>query len=219
MRQADPGRTGRARPAARSASRNPGPECALTGSPGPVWPLSAVSVTLTTLDRFAFRDTDPAGIAVGPAAAWAIRHRQAMLRPHAVDADGTHTEVDPAGLYDALVRAGTDATVMPSVPIGTFGAQVLPWARWGHVGTDNGWWPWGPAEAALLATYRELRQLGFSEVALAEREPRHNVLARLPATDRRHVLRSWHDLDRWRPSDGRLGIAARATRTPRTERP
>lgn len=189
--------------------------CALTGEIGPVWPLQALTTTLTTLDRFPFRDADPDGLAVGAAGAWAIRHRQAMLRPHAVTAAGIHREVDPPGLYDALVRAATDPTVMPSVPVRTTGAQVLPWARWGHVGTDTGWWPWSPAELELLATYRTLREFGFGEIALTEREPRHKVLARLDPGSRREVLHLWHHLDRWRGGDGRMGIAARATRTPK----
>src|SRR5690606_29140196 len=173
----DPNWQGKARTPKTPPAPRPG-VCALTGIPGDVWPLTKITTTLTTLDRFPHRDQDPAGIALGPAAAWAVRHRDAMLRPHGIDPTGRHRPLEGPDLYDALVRAATDPTVMASVPVGQFPAQILPWAQWGHIGTDTGWWPWGAADIDRLGTYQALRRLGFGETAITEPEPRFALLQR-----------------------------------------
>jgi hypothetical protein len=187
--------------------------CALTGEPGPVWPLNKITTTLTTLDRFRRRDADPQGLALGPAAAWAIRHRAAMQHPHAI-VDGTHRQVTPPELYQALEQAATCPDVMPTVPISRQ-KHVLPWARWGHVGVDDEWLPWDRTHLDRLGIYRALRRLGFGEAAIAEPTPRHQILARLDRADRIWVLTHWGDLNRWRHHPAYLEVAARATREPK----
>lgn len=187
--------------------------CALTGQAGWVWPVAKVSTTLTTLDRFPHRDTDPAGLALGPAAAWAIRHRDAMLWPHAVTGDG-FVRVGPDGLYAALVALAADPSALVSVPVSRQ-KHVVPWAQWGCVGVDDGWLPWRPADVGRLAIYGRLRAMGFGESAQAEEVPRYPVLRKLGPAERGWVLAHWGDLAPWRDAPPYLDVAARATRQPK----
>jgi hypothetical protein len=188
--------------------------CALTGLSGQVWPVSKVTTTLTTLDRLPFRNLDPAGLALGPAAAWAIRHRLAMQQPHVSEADGRLVSASPNDLRAALENLGPRSWVL--VPQSRQ-KHLLPWAVPGQVRVDDESLPWTKTDVALLATYARLRRLGFVEVALAESAPRWHVLQRLANADRQWALTRWRDLSAWRSHLAYLDVAARATRTPRQE--
>lgn len=192
--------------------------CALTGQAGPVWPLNKVSTTLAAyLDRLPHRDADPAGIGLGPAAAWAFRHIQAMWYPHARTTDG-FVRLDPPALRVALARLATDPDMVVTVPV-SMQRHLLAFVERGHVSTDRGVLPWGEREMTLLDTYARLRALGFGETALAEPAPHFTPLSRLDTTERRIAMDGWDQLAVWRAAPWYLDIAARATRTPKRKEP
>jgi len=188
--------------------------CALTGTPGPVVAGRYVlSGLFTKTDRFRCRDIDPAGLAFGPAACWAIRHRTAMQRPYALIA-GTFAEVTtPAGLYAALTHLGPrDVVTVPQ----SRQKHLLPWAELGAVRTDDETLGWGAEQVRLLDVYATLRTLGFGETALCESAPRWPILTKVAAADQLHVLTLWPALDPWRCHIAYMDVAARATRKEKT---
>lgn len=144
--------------------------------------------------------------------AWAHRHRPYRTVPWVLDGvHGTCVQATPPDLFAALERFGPWSCVV--VPVSRQ-VHVLPKAGWGQVCTDRDFAPWGPDDTARLYTLRDLRALGFGEAALAEAEPRWDVLRR--CDDRRHVLDLWHRLDPWRRQRPSLvDVAVRATRTPK----
>ena len=184
--------------------------CALTGVRGLVWPLSKITTTLTTLDRFPHRDSDPKGLALGEAAAWAVRHRVAMQQPHVAVDGGPLVEAAPADLYAALVGMTPESWVL--VPQSRQ-KHLLPYASPGVVQVDDRALAWGAHEMTLLLVYAELRAAGFGETAIAERVPRWPILTK--CSDQKAVLRAWPALDPWRASPAYLDVAARATRQPK----
>src|SRR5690606_16602595 len=145
------------------------------------------TTTLTTVDRFRHRDLDPDGLALGEAAAWAVRHRTAMQQPHATDTAGQLVEVDPETLRVALGRLAVDPTTWVLVPQSRQ-KHLLPWAEPGSVRIDDRSLPWGRRDMDRLGTLAALRQLGFGEAALAEPAPRWPILTRLDPDARKWVL-------------------------------
>lgn len=184
--------------------------CALTGEHGPVWPLNSVTTTLTTLDRLPHRNVDPAGCALGEAAAWALRLRVAMQQPHVAATDGPLRQATPADLYAALEGMHPGAWVL--VPQSRQ-KHLLPWATPGMIRVDDGDLIWGDRDRAALAAYARLRAAGFGERALAEAAPSWVVMRGV--ADRAAILADWPLLDRWRAHPAYLDVAARATRTTR----
>lgn len=188
--------------------------CALTGLPGHVWDARhVISDLFTALDRLPWRDVDPAGLAFSEPAVWGIRNRALVYRPHSLTGS-RFGELDPPGLYAALAALPADPSAVVAVPISRQ-KHVWPWARWGHVATDDGPIPWGDADVARLRLYAQLRGDGFGETALAEPAPRWPILTRLPTGERPAVLAAWPQLAPWRDTPVYLDIAARATRTPK----
>ena len=121
--------------------------CALTGAPGMVWPLAKITTTLTTIDRFRFRDADPAGLALGPAATWALRHRAAMQHPHGT-LNSVFTQLDPPSLLAALTALADDPHGWIGVPQSRQ-KHLLPWAEPGTVRTDDETLRWGHRQVEL----------------------------------------------------------------------
>lgn len=190
--------------------------CALLGTMGPVFDArDVVSALFTQWDRFRFRD--PAGLAFSPPAAWALRHRVAMQRPHGL-IHGEFSLLTPADLHQALRILPDDPYSAVSVPV-SGQKHLLPWARWGRVIIDNHCLSWDAGDVAALGTYTVLRQMGYGEAALTEPAPRWAILTRQARVDQRWALLRWSDLARWRSTHGYLDVAARATRTAKETEP
>lgn len=208
----EPDWQGKARTPKPTPTTRPG-ICALTGQPGNVWPLTKVTSTLTTLDRFPHRNIDPQGIALGPAAAWALRLRAQMQIPHALTGP-TFGPVDPPELFAAL-------TTLPDQPLNWIGVpqsrqkHLLAWAQPGTVRVDDENLRWTRTDVDLLRLYQWLRDNGFGETALAEPIPRAVLLTKLSAADKRTVIERWAELTPWRDHQAYLDVAARATRQPK----
>lgn len=209
----DPNWQGKAR-TTRAAPEPRDGVCALTGAAGPVFDARhVVSDSFTGWDLFPFRTADPSGLGFSPAAAWALRHRLAMQRPHALTC-GWFGELDPPALYAALRDLPDDPAGAVSVP--TSGQKhLLPWCRPGTVRTDALTLPWAGVDVDRLGTYAALRQLGHGETALTEPAPRWAQLRKHDRAQRQWVLLRWPDLDPWRARPEYLDVAARATRTPK----
>lgn len=188
--------------------------CALTGVVGAVFDAHhVVSDTFTEWDRFPLRGRDPQGLGFGPAAAWVLRHKPGMQRPHVLRG-GTLAEVGPLELFAALTALPGEPGSVVSVP--TSGQKhVLAWAEPGAVRTDTLTLRWTPDDVARLGLYAELRRRGFGETALSEPVPRWAGLGKLPGRDRGLVVARWAELDPWRAVPAYLDVAARATRTPK----
>lgn len=181
--------------------------CALTGSPGRVWPLSSVTTTLTTLDRLPYRNVDPLGCALGISATWALRLRIAMQQPH-IATGGPLRTASPTDLHAALSDMRPDVWIL--VPQSRQ-KHLLPWASPGLVRVDDEDLLWSDRDREALAAYARLRARGFGERALTETAPPW-VVMRL-TNHRAAVLADWPLLDRWRAHPAYLDVAARATRT------
>lgn len=208
--QPAPNWQGKARKTITPPDPRPG-VCALTGHSGAVWDARhVVSGLWTSYDRLRHRYADPEGLAFGPAAAWAIRHRAAMQRPHGVTSAGFQELDPPSALHRALMDHDGRSSVV-CVPQSRQ-KQLLPWCELGTVRTDNESLTWTDDDKAMLGTYGALRLLGFGETALSEREPRWPILSKLGRDDQAWVLIHWHHLDRWRSHPDYLDVAARATR-------
>lgn len=201
---------GKAKTTIAAPSSRPG-VCALTGTPGDVWPIGKVSTTLTAWDRFPHRDTDPAGMALGPAAAWAFRCRIAMQQPHILSPAGV-VAAQPAQLFGALIHWTPTSWV--SVPQSRQ-KHLLPYAQPGTVQVDNETLRWDTSDTGRLHAYQQLRAQGFGETALAEPVPRFVILTKTPHPA--DMLRLWPTLDPWRQHPAYLDVAARATRTPKDQ--
>lgn len=177
----------------------------LTGERGQVWPARhVVSEGFCDWDRMPFLGPDPC---FGPAAAWTLRHRPFMLRPHVI-ADGACVEIAGDEIAAALRSMPSVAVIVPV----SRQKHLAPFAAWGEVTCDTDAYRWTRDDDDTLGTYRALRTLGFGETALTEPVPRWPILSRLPREERMWVLRRWGDLDRWRHRPGIFDVAARATR-------
>lgn len=189
--------------------------CCHTGEVGQVWDAKHLcSGLFTAWDRLGnYPSTDPAGPAFGPAAAWALRHRPGMQRPHTTMREG-FTEANPRELLHALHALARDPKMFVTVPQ-SGQKHVTPFAGPGTVTTDDEHLPWGPPQAALLALYGRLRALGSGEAALMEPCPRWAVLQKLDLHQRAEVMSAWPMLDGWRRHPAYMDVAARATRTPK----
>lgn len=199
---------GKAKTARTQPPTRPG-ICALTGVRGDVVDARHVlSDSFTTWDRFRYATVDPQGLAFGPAACWALRHRAGMQRPHAL-IDGTYREVTAPELFDALHNLDDKGFV--AVPQSRQ-KHLTPWAQLGTIRVDDENLRWTSTDVDRLDTYMTLRQAGFGETALMEREPRWAILTRLSGGLRRQVLDMWHRLDPWRAHPAYMDVAARATR-------
>lgn len=186
--------------------------CALTGDPGAVVDARHVlSGLFTRQDQFRHRDADPAGLAFGPAACWALRHRAGMQQPHSL-VDGRLSPVTPEGLFRALLDLPDHPTWWVGVPQSKQ-MHITPWARLGTVRVDNEDITWTSNETTLLRRYAAIRALGFGETAITETVPRWPILVKLNSADRARVTNGWAQLDPWREHQSLLDIAARATRT------
>jgi hypothetical protein len=163
----------------------------------------------TGWDRLPYRDLDPAGVAFSPPAAWALRLRVGMQRPHGLTADGVFREVAPSELHRILVSP--HPLLLVSVPQSRQ-KHLVPWLQWSRVRVDDEALRWTPADRDRLVTYTTLRAAGFGESALAEPSPRWPVLSRLTDATRRDVLAVWPHLTVWRAHPSYLDVAARATR-------
>lgn len=158
--------------------------CALTGEHGPVVDARhVISDLFTGWDHLPFRGVDPQGLAFGPAAAWALRHKPAMQRVHVLRG-GALIQAGPDELFAALVALPDEPGSVVSVP--TSGQKhLLPWARRGAVRTDTMSLRWTIGDVTRLQLYRRLRSLGFGETALSEAAPRWAALGkRWPCTAR-----------------------------------
>ncbi len=188
--------------------------CAITGEQGPVWPVAKVSTTLTTIDRMRHRDADPQGLALGPAGAWAVRHRVAMQQVHIAPPGKPLVPAGPMELRLALCAMPGQRGWWVLVPQSRQ-KHLLPWADPGTVRVDDETLRWTHDDVRRLAAYAELRDLGFGETAQAHPAPPWPVLAKLTAQQQIRVLTSWDLLTQWRKHPAYLDVAARATRKPK----
>lgn len=181
--------------------------CALTGQPGPVYPIGKVVTGMWVgVDQLEHLHRPDAGWS--KPVAWALRNRLSRQHPHAL-IDGTWAQLTPSDLFAALMAmTGRDVVLVPQ----SRQKHLLPFAEWGAVRTDDESHPWGSTERDLLGTVRALRSMGFGEAALMEPAPRWPILTKLPRPDQAWVVRHWDSLRPWRQHPALLDIACRATR-------